>query len=168
MPGITTNGLPYPINTDRLTDGAAKIQELAEAVDTKILAAWTIVPATWTAATTMPNKGATGVCEYSALKRGHAVDFGFVLRLLGAGIALGSGNYSFGLPYAADLTHYDKFSYAGITNGPNVQFTVRLTSAGNMILYKNGASSQYGSAQAATDGWASGTVLAISGTYLAA
>lgn len=37
MPGTTTNGLPYPVGTDRVMDGDNAMQSLAEAVDTKAL-----------------------------------------------------------------------------------------------------------------------------------
>lgn len=37
MGSTTTNGLPYPVGTDRVMDGDNAIQALAEAIDTKAL-----------------------------------------------------------------------------------------------------------------------------------
>lgn len=37
MPANTTNGLPYPVGTDRVMDGDNAMQALAEAVDSKAL-----------------------------------------------------------------------------------------------------------------------------------
>lgn len=63
MPANTTHGLPYPVGTDRVMDGDNAIQNLAQAVDTKLLdmfiqggylAAVSSTAASWTGTITFP------------------------------------------------------------------------------------------------------------------
>lgn len=163
MPGTTINGLPYPTGTDRLTDGAAKIQQLAEASDLKTLAAWTLWPAVWSASTTNPNKGSTGICDFQYLKRGHTVEFNLKLLLQGSGVNLGVGNYSWALPFPP--TDWDRWAFSGQSTGPNRQFTGRFTNSPNLVVFANGGTSIFGNTEAAAQGWAAGTLMSVSGSY---
>lgn len=163
MTANTTNGLTYPTGTDPVGDLDTIIQTLAGQLDTKLLAAWTAWNPTFVGATTNPNLGATGGVAGRYKQRGHTVDFQLKVKWLGAGVTVGSGNYSFALPVAPQDT--ERCAGCWIMTTPNRQGFWRVSSAGNVLLFKQGATSQYGSADATADGVAAGTIIAFAGTY---
>lgn len=164
MTANTTNGLPYPIGSDAVGDLDTIVQALAEALDTKLLAAWTTWTPTLIGATTNPNLGATGGVTGRYLQRGHTVDFQVKFKWGGAGVNVGNGNWSFALPVnAAD---FERSAFVGIMQGPNRQFVARASAAGIVVPYKVNGTSIYGSTEATADAaGTAGCVLAFNGTY---
>lgn len=107
MPGTTTNGLPYPTSGDQIKDTPAKVQELAQAVDDKTLAAMTAYTPAWTAVTTNPNKGTTGTITGFYRERGKTIEGYIKINLAGTGVNAGSGQYSWSLPVQPKSDHTD-------------------------------------------------------------
>lgn len=163
MTANTTNGLTYPTGSDPVGDLDTIVQALAEGVDTKLLSSWTAWAPTFVGATTNPNLGATGGASGRYKQRGHTVDFQLKVKWLGAGANVGSGNYSIALPVTPQ--DWERVAGVWIMTSPNRQGFFRCSSAGNLLLFKTGATSQYGSADATSDGVAAGTTMAFSGTY---
>lgn len=163
MTALTTNGLTYPTGTDPVGDLDTIIQTLAEAIDLKVLAAWSTWTPTLIGATTNPNLGATGGVTGRYLQRGHTVDFQVKFKWAGAGANVGNGNWSFALPVnAAD---FERTAFPGIMQGPNRQFMARASAAGLAVPYKVNGTSIYGSTEATADAVAAGTILCFNGTY---
>jgi hypothetical protein len=163
MTANTTNGLPYPTGTDAVGNLDTIIQSLAEAIDAKVLAAWSTWTPTLIGATTNPNLGATGGVTGRYLQRGHTVDFQVKFKWLGAGANVGNGNWSFVLPVApADA---ERSAFVGIMQAPNRQFVARATAGTSVAPYKVNGTSIYGSTEATADAVGAGTILSFNGTY---
>lgn len=168
----TTNGLPYPSGGDALGDLDTLIQALAQAVDDKVLAAWTSFTPTFSSSGTAPNVGTTGAVTGAYRERGKTVDYRVKIVYGGTGIA-GTGNFNIFLPTACKTIVEDTpIGYAALFDssagatagrfGASVFCMVASTGQARIALGGSG-----GGVWTATAPFvpAAGDIISISGTY---
>lgn len=168
----TTNGLPYPSGGDSLGDLDTLIQALAQAVDDKVLAAWSSYVPVFTSSGTAPNVGATGTITGAYRERGKTVDYRAKIVYGGAGIA-GTGNFNVSLPVAAKAAVEDTaIGYAALFDssagaavgrfGASVFCSVAASGLARIALGGSGGGVWTATAPFAP---AAGDIISISGTY---
>lgn len=171
----TTNGLPYPAGSDPLGDLDTLIQALAQAVDDKVLAAWSAYVPAFTSSGTAPNVGSTGTIVGAYRQRGKTIDYRAKITYNGAGIA-GTGNFNIGLPVQPKAAVEDTaIGYAALFDssagaaagrfGASVFCSVASTSFARIALGGSGGGVWTATAPFAP---AAGDIISISGTYEAA
>lgn len=159
MPGLSTGGVPVPLDTDPVGDGALAVRNLAAAIGDP----WTAYVPTWTASPTNPSIG-NGSLAGSYRLIGKTLH-GRIALTIGSTTTAGSGAYIFGLPVAA------RSADAGIL----ITSVMRDASSGDRFMrlgYKINANSIALTNEAGTHvsavgpfAWATGDTLFISYTY---
>lgn len=168
----TTNGLPYPSGGDALGDLDDLIQALAQAVDDKVLAAWTSYVPAFTSSGTAPNVGSTGSVTGAYRQRGKTVDYRVKIVYGGTGIA-GTGNFNIGLPVTPKAAVEDTaIGYAALFDtsagaaagryGASVFCSVAASATARIGLGGSGGGVWTATAPFAP---AAGDIVSISGTY---
>lgn len=168
----TTNGLPYPAGSDPLGDLDTLIQALAEAVDDKLLAAWSAYVPVFSSSGTAPNVGSTGTIVGAYRERGKSVDYRVKVTYGGSGIA-GTGNFNLTLPTACKAavedtcvgaaTLFDTSAGAAAGRfGASVYCQIAATGQVRIALGGTGGGIWTATAPFAP---AAGDIISISGTY---
>lgn len=153
MPGLSTGGIPVPLDTDPVGDGALSVRNLAAAIGDP----WTAYNPTWTAVTTNPTLGnGTLVGAYRMI--GKTMHFRIVLTV-GSTTTLGNGAYMFGLP--ANAMTANGIQITGWVNGPNLPLVGRGNTVSNVFVYRTDTIAAIGSGS----GLVSGNRIQITGTY---
>lgn len=150
MGGTTTNGLPYPVGTDRVMDGDNAIQALAEAIDLKTLFSGdsgTLTPAAAGFTTAAGASGLTG----SVRKRNGIVAVDLIFTAV-SGWAAGDVANTNLILIPAGWQPLIRTNIPGAANGPGAFF------------YASGGAISVGSSSGAV---AAGTTQQMAGNWMA-
>jgi hypothetical protein len=95
----TPGGLPYPLGSDPVANGAQDIQDLAEAIDNR--GKWTSYTPVLSSSGTQPSLGTGGTAVGKYIQINKFVHGYFNIQFGTSAITVGTGNYFVSLPVAS-------------------------------------------------------------------